>query len=163
MGIGNVIFVAFGRMLISIIFILLGVATIFNWDVAEREFSGTLANWEIYGSHLDKIVLLFGYLGEVSTIVLAIGVILQIVGGLSLFFGYRVRVGAILLLIYLISANIIYHHFWFLQGEALARSLILFLKNLSIIGALIIVIAIGSGRSNISRVQSKCRPQLDED
>ena len=67
-------------------------------------------------------------------------VIFQLVGGLSLLLGYKVKIGALLLIIFLIPATLMFHNF-LSDGEQINA----FLKNVGLIGGLLMVIYTGSG------------------
>lgn len=71
-------------------------------------------------------------------------VIFQLAGGLSLLLGYRVKIGALLLIIFLIPATLIFHNF-LADGEQLNA----FLKNLGLIGGLLMMIYTGSGAASL--------------
>ncbi len=72
---------------------------------------------------------------------LAAGTILfQLAGGLSLLLGYKIKIGALLLIIFLLPATLIFHNF-LADGEQLNA----FLKNLGLIGGLLMVIYTGAG------------------
>lgn len=80
--------------------------------------------------------------------VLLIGAaIVEVIGGLSLIFGYKARAGAILLILYLIPTTILFHDFWNIV-EPIAKQLqtIMFLKNLAIFGGLLYIASTGAGR-----------------
>jgi len=135
-----------GRIFISLIFILVGIASLFYWDLTQSELMGALANWEIKTGHIEKVSGFFNAISSMIVVLMVVGIVLQVVGGILLFLGMKVRLGAFLLLIYMIPATTIYYHFWFLEGHALALSFALFLKNLAIIGGLLVVFAVGNGR-----------------
>ncbi len=135
-----------GRIFISLIFILVGIASIFYWDLAQSELMGALANWEIKMGHVEGVGSFFNMLSSMVILLMVLGVALQVIGGILVFLGIKARLGSFLLLIYMIPATTIYYHFWFLEGHALALSFALFLKNLAIIGGLLVVLAIGNGR-----------------
>ncbi|MBX2866059.1 MAG: DoxX family protein [Leptolyngbyaceae cyanobacterium MAG.088] len=72
---------------------------------------------------------------------LAAGTVLfQLAGGLSLLLGYKIKIGALLLIIFLIPATLIFHNF-IGDGEQLNA----FLKNVGLIGGLLMVIYTGAG------------------
>lgn len=146
MGVGVRMLAGIGRALLSLIFIAMGVAAIVNWDMAETELSGALSNWEIYASGSDPVLAITTVMGESIMICLIVSIALQLIGGVSLFLGIQVRWGAFFLLCYLVPANILFNHFWFFEGQAMATSLVLFLKDIAIIGGLLIVLAFGRGR-----------------
>lgn len=144
-----------GRFLVSIIFIVLGVTAILNWDMAKADLTTALANWELYAGYIEGVGAVFQYLLAAVPILLGVGIIFQITGGVLVCLSLRVRLGAFILFIQLLPATVLYHHFWFLEGAAMARSLVFFLKNISIIGGLLIIIATGSGVSTSGSSKSK--------
>jgi putative oxidoreductase len=78
-------------------------------------------------------------------IMLAGAIVFLIVGSLSVVLGFKARIGAGLLLIFLVLATYFFHDFWTMEGEAVQQQMIQFMKNLSIMGALLFIIANGSG------------------
>ena len=71
----------------------------------------------------------------------------ELVGGLSVLLGYRSRIGAIILLIFLIPTTIIFH-----TEFSVRLQMIMFMKNLTIMGGLFTVIAHGSGKLSLDTV-----------
>ncbi|MGL5131041.1 MAG: DoxX family protein [Planktothrix sp.] len=67
-------------------------------------------------------------------------IVFQILGGLSLVLGYKTRLGAWLLILFLIPATVIFHNFWDVPSEKID-----FLKNLSIMGGLLMITYFGAG------------------
>jgi putative oxidoreductase len=72
-------------------------------------------------------------------------VTVQLGGGLSLLLGIEARVGALLLLLFLIPVTLMYHPFWKRLGAELVAEADHFLSNLAIIGGLLVIAALGSG------------------
>jgi putative oxidoreductase len=68
-----------------------------------------------------------------------------LVGSLSVIVGYKARVGAVLLLTFLVLASYYFHPFWKLEGQAQQEQMIQFMKNLSMMGAMLFVLANGPG------------------
>ena len=68
----------------------------------------------------------------------------ELVGGLSVLLGYRARIGAIILLIFLIPTTIIFH-----TELSVQLQMIMFMKNLTIMGGLFFVIAHGPGKLSL--------------
>ncbi|MEM9483372.1 MAG: DoxX family protein [Cyanobacteria bacterium P01_F01_bin.116] len=71
-------------------------------------------------------------------------VIFQLAGGLSLLLGYKVKIGALLLIIFLVPATLVFHNFIADGAEINA-----FLKNVGLIGGLLMVIYTGSGAASL--------------
>ena len=76
-------------------------------------------------------------------------IIFLIAGSLSLMFGFKARIGALLLLVFLILATYFYHDFWTFQGPERELHLVQFMTNLSLGGALLLVISQGAGPASI--------------
>ena len=86
-----------------------------------------------------------------SQFMLAGAIVFLIVGSLSVILGYRARIGATLLLIFLGLATYYFHDFWHLQGQAAQDQQIQFMKNLGLAGAMLMIIANGSGAGSLER------------
>jgi putative oxidoreductase len=75
-----------------------------------------------------------------TALLLVAAIILELAGGLSVLLGYKARWGAIALIIFMIPATLIFH-----TNFAESMQVIAFMKNLAIIGGLLMVYYIGSG------------------
>jgi len=109
-----------GRILLSLIF--LGSAATKLADPA-----GTQAYMEAYGLPMTGVLLV----AAVAT---------ELLGGLALLMGFKTKLAAFLLSGFLLSATLIFHTS---LGEQ--QQLLHFLKNVSILGGLLLVMAEGSG------------------
>jgi putative oxidoreductase len=79
-------------------------------------------------------------------IALAGAIAFLIVGGASVILGYKARVGAALLLVFLALATFYFHNFWAVTDtKAQQEQMIQAMKNLSMMGAMLFIIANGSG------------------
>jgi putative oxidoreductase len=72
-------------------------------------------------------------------------IVFLIVGGLSVLIGFQARIGASLLLVFLAAATWYFHDFWNFQGPEQQAQMIQFLKNLSLGGAMLFIVANGAG------------------
>ena len=77
----------------------------------------------------------------------AIGFLL--LGSTSVILGYKARLGATLLLAFLVLATYYFHAFWTLEGQQQQAQMIEFLKNLSMMGALLMIVANGPGAGSL--------------
>jgi putative oxidoreductase len=84
-------------------------------------------------------------------------IVFLIVGSLSVIAGYQARIGATLLLIFLVLATYYFHAFWTLEGQAQQQMVVQFMKNLSMMGAMLLVIANGSGPMSVDSWLAKRR------
>lgn len=110
-----------GRVLLSVIFLLSGLGKIIDWD-------GNAQAMASQGMPLIPLLLI----GAIIT---------ELVGGLSVLLGWKARWGALLLFLYLIPTTLIFHNFWAFTGAEMQTQLVNFLKNLSIMGGLLLVAA----------------------
>lgn len=85
-------------------------------------------------------------------ILLSFCLFLLILGGILVLIGYRSKLGAILLLIYFIPITIIFHSWWNDPGDIKRIQSILFMKNLAIMGGLLMVVVNGSGKYSVKRL-----------
>ncbi|GAB5412278.1 MAG: hypothetical protein ChlgKO_13920 [Chlamydiales bacterium] len=134
---------AIGRIFISSVFIISALNKIFDWDEVLDSFTSTLNEWIFFGGNLPWMDEGVALMMEYAPILMIVAVAIELVGGLSLLFGIRPRFGAGLLIIFLIPATLLYHHFWFLYGDERDLQLVMFLKNCAIIGGLMQVSSMG--------------------
>lgn len=73
-------------------------------------------------------------------------VVVEIVGGLSILLGIKARFTAAVMVLYTLAAALIFHNFWALPPAEAQNQMIHFMKNLSIIGGFLLVVAFGPGR-----------------
>ena len=75
----------------------------------------------------------------------------EIVGGLMLALGWKARWAAIALAVFTLVSMLIFHAYWSVPGDQVQNQQIHFMKNVAIIGGLLLVFARGSGRYAIGR------------
>ena len=85
-------------------------------------------------------------------------IFLLFVGGLMVLLGYRSTLGAIMLLIYWVPITFIMYDFWNCENRSELRlQSVLFMKNVAIIGGLLMLVGKGSGRYSIKRLLATTR------
>jgi len=122
-----------GRILIAIIFFYEAYDSLFYYEETKEVMTS-------YGVMWNQDFLLVG------------SIIFLILGGLLLLLGYRPGLGSFLILCYWIPVTFIAHSFWNDPPEQQRIEAILFMKNLAIIGGLMLVYVNGSGRFSIRRL-----------
>ena len=78
-------------------------------------------------------------------ILLAGAIAVLILGSLSLILGFRARLGALLLLVFLAAATYYVHAVWKLPAEEQMPEQIAFMKNLALMGTMVLIMANGAG------------------
>lgn len=76
-------------------------------------------------------------------------IIFLIVGSLSVIAGFKIRIGAALLLVFLVLATYFFHDFWTFEGQEQQMQMIQFMKNLSLIGTMVFLMANGAGQMSL--------------
>lgn len=72
--------------------------------------------------------------------------ILEILCALSLIFGCYIRLGALILILFLIPTTFIFHDFWNVAAPELRfLQMVMFMKNIAILGGLLYVLSVGGG------------------
>lgn len=120
-----------GRILIAQIFLLSGVSKIGG-------FAQTAAGMAQKGLPLAEVLL-------VITIIVEIG------GALMILLGWKARIGALALLLWMIPVTLLYHNFWAMEGMQAYINQIMFQKNLVMMGAMLYIYAFGSGPYSLEK------------
>ncbi len=82
--------------------------------------------------------------------------LLCLLGGLSILLGYKAKMGAWFLIIFLVPVTLIMHRFWEMKGGPFAfLHEFCFMKNMSLLGALLMISYFGSGPLSLSKTSSK--------
>jgi putative oxidoreductase len=120
-----------GRLLLATIFILSGLTKFTDWN-------GTAAYMSAHGLRLIPILL-------------PLAAIVEIAGGLAILLGFRSRIAALVLFLYLIAATLVFHNFWGETGAEYVNQMHHFLKNLAIMGGLAMIFGLGPGFPSLDR------------
>jgi putative oxidoreductase len=70
---------------------------------------------------------------------------IEIFSGLAILGGFKTRIAAWLLFFYLIPVTYFFHNFWAFQGAAQQAQMANFLKNVAIMGGLLVLAVNGAG------------------
>jgi putative oxidoreductase len=82
--------------------------------------------------------------------------LMAIAGGLSILLGYRVRVGAWLIVLFLVPVTFMMHNFWAVVDPMMKQiQMIMFLKNVSMTGAALFISQIGAGPFSLDARRSR--------
>lgn len=82
--------------------------------------------------------------------------VIALLGGLSIALGYKAKWGAWLLVLFLTPVTVMMHNFWAMQDIALAQMhRVMFMKNLSMLGAALLISYFGAGPLSLDRRQKK--------
>lgn len=118
-----------GRVLLAAIFLWSGWGKVFGWDQAAGYMQSK-------GMPLIPVLL-------------ALALLVELAGGLALLTGLRARLAALVLFGYLIPTTVIFHAFWSSPPDQSFMQLVNFMKNVSIMGGLLMVVGLGAGRWSV--------------
>ena len=78
--------------------------------------------------------------------------IIALVGGLSILLGFKAKIGGWLLVIFLVPVTIMMHRFWVVSDPLImSYQQAVFAKNVSMLGAALIIAYFGSGPFSLKR------------
>ncbi len=131
-------------------------------DLLGRIFLSMIFFWEAYDSiafydSVKRTMTNYGITWNQDLLLIAC-ITFLIVGALCLLLGYRASMGALLLLCYWIPITFIVYSFWNDPVSERRMQSILFMKNMAIIGGLLMVAVNGSGKFSIKRMIAASRP-----
>lgn len=132
------------RFLLSAIFLTAGVHKIFHWHETETGLLNALCDWQGALANSPSAQECFGFLAPWTPLLLLVATLFELIGALLLLLGVREKLGATLLILVLVPATFVFHQFWFLDSAVRELQQAMFLKNLAILGGLILVLLHGA-------------------
>src|SRR5215208_867299 len=129
---------AVGRILVPIVFIVFGAIQFMN-------ITPYLTDPAVV-----KFVAITGRMVSPRTVAYAVAAV-DLIGGLMILVGFQARWAALLLFVFAAMTIYFAHPFWTMDGAARAANQAHALKNLAIMGALLMIAAHGPGRYSVTR------------
>jgi putative oxidoreductase len=121
-ALGPIVFL--GRLLFALIFITSGPRHFMSQTIAYAAAAGV----------------------PMASIAVPFSGVLALVGGLSILLGYRARLGAWLIVLFLAGITPMMHKFWGVADPMMQQiQMIMFFKNASMMGAALLITQLGSG------------------
>jgi putative oxidoreductase len=124
-----------GRILLALMFVLAGFSKIGG-------FAGTV-----------------GYIASkglpAASLLAALTIVLEVGGGLAIMFGFFTRWSALALAGFTLLASLIFHAFWSLPADQQMMQQLMFMKNISVAGGLLVLAAFGAGAISIDAKRAK--------
>jgi len=120
-----------GRILIALLFLLSGFGKITG-------FAGTAGYMASKGIPMAELLL-------------TITIVIELGGALMIIAGFKARLAALALFLWMIPVTFIFHNFWAVPADQAMIQQIMFMKNLSIMGAMLYIAAFGSGPMSMDK------------
>ena len=144
--------VLLARILLSLFFIWNGANLIGDWVQSSDMLGGKLAH--IVGEAVGNQGVALAH------VILLLEVLCLLVGGLLLLIGFRGRLAAFLLILFLVPDTLVLHSFWTVDPAnvlAYTEHLTHFLKNVGLLGGLLLVMGFGSGGFSVDLLLGRRR------
>jgi putative oxidoreductase len=91
-----------------------------------------------------------------ASIAVPLSGVVAIAGALSILLGYRARLGAWLIALFLVPVSLMMHKFWTVTDPMMAQiQMILFMKNVSMLGAALLISQFGAGPFSLDARRSR--------
>jgi putative oxidoreductase len=120
-----------GRILLAAIFVISG----FNKISGFESVAGYIASKGL----------------PVPQVLAALTIALELGGGILLVVGFKTRIVALLFFLWLIPTTIIFHKFWGIDAAQVQNQMNNFLKNVSIMGGMLLLCAFGPGALSVDK------------
>jgi putative oxidoreductase len=106
-----------------------------------------------------KIALAAAHGVPMPTVLVPISGVIALLGGLSVLFGYRARLGGCLLVVFLVPVTLFMHNFWAAPDAAMFRlQLLQFARNLVLLGCACQLVRVGAGSLSLDAMMERRAP-----
>jgi putative oxidoreductase len=135
--------VVIARFFMSAIFLASGVNKIFHWQASEAELMKVLSDWEPIVFSIEPVQMGIAAMMAWAPGFLIFATLLELLGGLLLLLGVKEKLGAFLLILFLLPTTLLFHAFWFMEGGERDLQISIFLRNVAILGGLMMFVLHG--------------------
>jgi uncharacterized membrane protein YphA (DoxX/SURF4 family) len=133
-------FVTFGRILFAVLFVFSGASKLMDLP-ATSQMTGTIVLPAVLAPYTSQLE---GIVGMPMAQILAIAAgSLEVICGVMIALNFGARFFAILLILFVAAATFYFHDFWNQTGAEARSNMIHAMKNLSVIGALFMIVGMG--------------------
>lgn len=120
-----------GRILLALIFLMSGIGKIGG-------FAGTAGYMASKGLPMVEVLL-------------AITIVIEVGAAFMLILGWKARLGAAALFLWMIPVTFLFHNFWAMPADQQMIQQIMFMKNLGLMGGMLYIMAFGSGPLSVDK------------
>ena len=91
-----------------------------------------------------------------ASLVVPLSGVIALAGALSVLFGYRAKIGAGLLVLFLVPVTLALHRFWGVSDPMMAQlQRVMFLKNVSMLGGALLIAYFGAGPISVDAARKR--------
>jgi putative oxidoreductase len=120
-----------GRILLAVMFVVSGYGKLTGFDGAV----GYIAS---KGLPMPQVLA-------------AIAIVIELGGGIALILGWKTRWVALAFIVFLLVITPIFHNYWAAPPEQVMGQQINFMKNLTILGGMLLLLGFGPGRLSVDK------------
>ena len=120
-----------GRILLAAMFVISGYGKLTGFD-------GTVGYIASKGMPMPQVLAI-------------IAIVIELGGGLALVIGWKTRWVALAFVVFLLVLTPIFHNYWAATPEQMMGQKINFMKNLSVLGGMLLLLGFGPGRLSVDK------------
>jgi len=120
-----------GRIILAVMFVVSGFGKLTGFD-------GTVGYIASKGLPMPQVLA-------------AIAILIELGGGLAIVIGWKTRWAALAFIVFLLVITPIFHNYWAVPHEQMMGQQINFMKNLSILGGMLLLLGFGPGRYSVDK------------
>jgi len=136
----NILFIL-GRVAFVLIFIVSGIEKLVDIPGTAALIDPRVDVPEVVAPYISQLETATGM--EMATMLAILTGVVELVGGLMVATGIGLRVACVLLILFTIATIYYFHPFWAMTGPERAGNMVHALKNLSLIGGLLMLFVLG--------------------
>ena len=96
-----------------------------------------------------------GYIASVglplATVAAVVAIAVEVLGGAALLLGWRTKQAALILAVFTLVATVLFHNFWAMPAEQAFMQQLMFMKNIAVVGGLLVLASLGGGQWSLTR------------
>ncbi len=106
-------------------------------------------------SKIGGFVGTVGYIASVglplATVAAVVAIAVEVLGGAALLLGWRTKQAALILAVFTLVATVLFHNFWAMPAEQAFMQQLMFMKNIAVVGGLLVLASLGGGQWGLTR------------
>jgi putative oxidoreductase len=135
---GTHMLVAIGRILFAVLFVYAGALKLIDIQATAQSIAAKVTIPAALTTYTAQLEGLTG-MPIAQQLAIAAGII-EVICGLLIALNFGARFFAVILILFVIAATVSYHNFWDITGPERLNEMMHALKNLSLVGALLIIV-----------------------
>ena len=86
-----------------------------------------------------------------ATVAAVVAIAVEVLGGAALLLGWRTKQAALILAVFTLVATVLFHNFWAMPAEQAFMQQLMFMKNIAVVGGLLVLASLGGGQWGLTR------------